>query len=158
MYYTPFKKYVRTVIMKVSGMFAFSGKYKFQIQLCRWYWPLFSSVGLKNASYALKRFAMLNIYFDIILPCILKPELCFMLDTCEQFSDISQRLFGNYRIICAKPLPQGRSHWELCIGRGDSSILQTQQLPAFTSPRKRWVPKNSEGGSAFLGSAETSLI
>lgn len=55
MYYTPFKKYVRTVIMKVSGMFAFSGKYKFQIQLCRWYWPLFRSAGLKNASYALKK-------------------------------------------------------------------------------------------------------
>lgn len=55
MYYTPFKKYVRTVIMKVSGMFAFSGKCKFQIQLCRWYWPLFRSAGLKNASYALKK-------------------------------------------------------------------------------------------------------
>lgn len=47
---------------------------------------------------------------------------------------------------------------ELCTGRGDSSTLQTWQLRAFTSPSKRWVPKNSEGGSAFLGNAETSLI
>lgn len=90
---------------------------------------------------------MWNIYFDIILSCNLKPELCFMLDTCEQFSDTSQLLFGNCGIICAKP-----AHCPKAEGIEGRALEVETPASSRDSPHpgKRGCPKPLRGALLFL--------